>query len=111
MQTQDDGSVFNISETGFTYSAIAIVVLFIICIAITVFNVKEPPTIGAKATKTSLKEAFSVIVKNDQLVAFIGLLLTFNLCTQILKGFAVYYFKEVCRDAGLLRNLWLCDRL
>ena len=101
MQTQDDGSVFNISETGFTYSAIAIVVLFIICIAITVFNVKEPPTIGAKATKTSLKEAFSVIVKNDQLVAFIALLLTFNLCTQILKGFAVYYFKEVCRDAGL----------
>ena len=90
MQTQDDGSVFNISETGFTYSAIAIVVLFIICIAITVFNVKEPPTIGAKATKTSLKEAFSVIVKNDQLVAFNGLQLTINICTQILKGFAVY---------------------
>ena len=48
------------------------------------------------AEKTSLKQAFHVIVKNDQLLAFIGLLLTFNLCTQIAKSFAVYYFKCVC---------------
>lgn len=101
LQTQADGSVLNISETGFTVFAAVIVVLFIVCIGITVLNVKEKPTTGGAGTKTSLREAFSIIVKNDQLVAFIGLLLTYNLCTQILKGFAVYYFKEVCHAAQL----------
>lgn len=100
-QVQADGSTLLISETGFTYFAIAIVALFIVCIAITVCTVKEKSTLGAAGSHTSLKEAFSIIVKNDQLVAFIGLLLTFNLCTQILKGFAVYYFKEVCHQAQL----------
>lgn len=38
---------------------------------------------------------------NDQLLAFIGLLLTFNLCTQIAKSFAVYYFKCICHDEYL----------
>jgi len=42
-----------------------------------------------------------VIIKNDQLLAFIGLLLTFNLSTQIAKGFAVYYFKNVCGNEYL----------
>ncbi len=100
-QKQADGSVLYISETGFTYFAVAIVVLFIVCIGITVCTVKEKSTLGAASSHTSLKEAFSIIVRNDQLVAFIGLLLAFNLCTQILKGFAVYYFKEVCHQATL----------
>ena len=101
LQEQKNGSMLNISETGFTYCAIAIAILFIVTIAITVFNVKEESTLSAKVQKTNLKEAFAVIIKNDQLVAFIGLLLTFNLCTQVLKAFAVYYFKEVCGSATL----------
>lgn len=101
MQQQEDGSFLNISQTGFTAIAVAVVVLFIVCTAITVFNVKEKPTTGSTVPKTGLADAFSIIVKNDQLIAFIGVLLTFNLCTQILKGFAVYYFKEVCLSAQL----------
>lgn len=101
LQEQKNGSMLNISETGFTYCAVAIAILFIVTIGITVFNVKEESTLSAKVQKTNLKEAFAVIVKNDQLVAFIGLLLTFNLCTQVLKAFAVYYFKEVCGSATL----------
>lgn len=102
MQEQADGSFLNISETGFTAVAVCIVVLFIVCIGITVLNVKEKPTTGAAAAeKTGLKETFSIIIHNDQLVAFIGLLLTFNLATQLLKAFAVYYFKEVCLAADL----------
>ena len=102
MQEQADGSFLNISETGFTAVAVCIVVLFIVCIGITVFNVKEKPTTGAgTANKTGLKETFSIIIHNDQLVAFIGLLLTFNLATQLLKAFSVYYFKEVCLAADL----------
>lgn len=102
MQEQADGSFLNISETGFTAIAVCIVVLFIVCIGITVFNVKEKPTTGAgTANRTGLKETFSIIIHNDQLVAFIGLLLTFNLATQLLKAFSVYYFKEVCLAADL----------
>lgn len=89
------------AETGYTLFAIAIVAVFIITIGITVCNVKESPTIGTSAEKTSLKQAFTLIVKNDQLLAFIGLLLTFNLCTQIAKSFAVYYFKNVCGNEYL----------
>ncbi len=102
LQEQENGTVLNISETGFTWVAIGIAILFICTIAITVFNVKEEPTIGAKTQKTNLGEAFGIIIHNDQLVAFIGLLLTFNLSTQVLKSFAVYYFfKEVCGSAML----------
>ena len=89
------------AETGYTLFAIIIAVIFIVAIGITVFNVKEESTIGVYAEKTSLKQAFRIIIKNDQLLAFIGILLTFNLCTQIAKSFAVYYFKCVCHDEYL----------
>ncbi len=89
------------AETGYTLFAVIIAVIFLVTIGITVFNVKEESTVGAKAQKTSLKEAFHVILKNDQLLAFIGVLLTFNLCTQIAIGFAVYYFKSVCGNEFL----------
>lgn len=89
------------AEQGFTMFAIAIAVVFIITIGITVANVKEESTLKASVKKTSLSQAIQVIVKNDQLLAFIGLLLTFNLSTQIAKGFAVYYFKNVCGNEYL----------
>lgn len=88
-------------EQGYTLFAAVIVAIFIITIGITVCNVKEESTLNAKTQKTSLRQALNVIVKNDQLLAFIGLLLTFNLCTQIAKGFAVYYFKNVCGNEYL----------
>ena len=89
------------AEQGYTLFAAAIAVVFIITIGITVTNVKEESTLKASVKKTSLKQAIQVIVKNDQLLAFIGLLLTFNLSTQIAKGFAVYYFKNVCGNEYL----------
>lgn len=89
------------AETGYTIFAVIIAVLFIVTIGITVFNVKEDSTVGASAEKTTLRQAFRVIAKNDQLLAFIGLLLCFNLCTQIAKSFAVYYFKNVCGNEYL----------
>ena len=89
------------AEHGYTVFAIIIAVIFIVTIGITVFNVKEEATLGSKAAKTSLKQAFHIIIQNDQIVAFIGLLLTFNLCTQIAKSFAVYYFKNVCGNEYL----------
>ena len=89
------------AEKGYTLFAIIIAVIFIVTIGITVFNVKEESTLGISAEKTSLKQAFQVIVKNDQLLAFIGLLLTFNLCTQIAKALLyiisnVYAMMNIC---------------
>ncbi len=89
------------AEQGFTMFAIAIAAVFIITIGITVCNVKEESTLNTESQKTSLGQAVNVIIKNDQLLAFIGLLLTFNLSTQIAKGFAVYYFKNVCGNEYL----------
>lgn len=95
------GETNKYAETGYTLFAVIIAVIFIATIGITVTNVKEESTLDAKVQKTGLKQALTVIVKNDQLVAFIGLLLTFNLSTQIAKSFAVYYFKNVCGNEYL----------
>lgn len=95
------GEENGLAETGYTIFAVVIAVVFIITIGITVFNVKEDSTIGSDRQKTNLKQAFHVIVKNDQLLAFIGLLLTFNLCIQVARSFAFYYFKEVCGNEYL----------
>lgn len=51
------------AEKGYTLFAIIIAVIFIVTIGITVFNVKEESTLGISAEKTSLKQAFQVIVK------------------------------------------------
>ena len=53
------------AEKGYTLFAIIIAVIFIVTIGITVFNVKEESTLGISAEKTSLKQAFQVIVKNE----------------------------------------------
>lgn len=95
------GEENGLAETGYTIFAVVIAVVFIITLGITVFNVKEDSTIGSDTQKTNLKQAFHVIVKNDQLLAFIGLLLTFNLCIQVARSFAFYYFKEVCGNEYL----------
>lgn len=95
------GEENGLAETGYTIFAVVIAVVFLITIGITVWNVKEESTIGADTQKTNLKQAFYVIVKNDQLLAFIGLLLTFNLCIQVARSFAFYYFKEVCGNEYL----------
>ena len=86
------------AEKGYTLFAIIIAVIFIVTIGITVFNVKEESTLGISAEKTSLKQAFQVIVKNDQLLAFIGLLLTFNRLQKALLYIIsnVYAMMNIC---------------
>ena len=93
------------AETGYTLFAIIIAVIFIVAIGITVFNVKEESTIGVYAEKTSLKQAFRIIIKNDQLLAFIGILLTFNLCTQIAKSLKVLPF--IISSAYVEMNIYI----
>lgn len=95
------GNQNSMAESGFTIFAVFIVVVFITTICITVFNVKEESTIRSNKAKTNMKQALKIMLKNDQLIAFIGLLLAFNLCTQFVRGFAIYYFKSVCGNPYL----------
>ncbi|MCY8232230.1 melibiose:sodium transporter MelB [Priestia endophytica] len=81
-------------QTGFTVSAIVIAIIFIATIAVTVFNVPEKPT-NRNAPRIKFKQIGKLLAKNDQLVAFIGILLSFNLAMQIVNGVTIYYFKYV----------------
>ena len=87
---------------GFQLIAIFIAIAFIIFIGITVTNVPEASTLDQQnAPKLTVKKAVDVIKSNDQLLAFIGLLLTFNLSMQIMNGFMIYYFKYVAGNEAL----------
>ena len=94
-------------KAGYTSFAVIIAIVFIITIGITVFNVPEAPT-NKKKENTSLKQAFKLLIKNDQLVAFIGVLLTFNLCMQIVNGVLIYYFKYVTKMESLFSIFNFC---
>lgn len=89
----DGGEKIVAQRVGFERFAILIAVIFVICSVVTVLNVKERESSTAPKEKVSLKRAKDVIFKNDQLLAFIGILLAFNLITQLSGGVALYYFK------------------
>ena len=86
---------------GFSLLSIGIAIIFIITTILTVTNVKEQIVTSKKAEKINLKEAFRLILKNDQLVALIGCILMYNLMSQISGGVAIYYFKYVVGLEGL----------
>ena len=66
-------------QKGFTAFAWITAAIFIITVAITIFNVKSADKIESKqAPKTSLKDMIHVIKNNDQLAVSIGTILTFN---------------------------------
>ncbi|MGL4971089.1 MAG: glycoside-pentoside-hexuronide (GPH):cation symporter, partial [Cetobacterium sp.] len=78
---------------GFSLLSLGIAAVFILTSIITVMNVKEAVVSRKASEKINLKEAFRLILKNDQLVALIGTVLMFNLMAQISGGVAIYYFK------------------
>ncbi len=80
------------SATGFVRVSIAIAIFFIISAVITVVNVKDVVDVKISKPKISLKDMVNIIVKNDQLKALIGIVLSFNMAMQLAGGFAIYYF-------------------
>ncbi|EHU9655185.1 melibiose/sodium symporter [Bacillus anthracis] len=78
---------------GFQLSSIIISLIFVILIAITIFNVPEKRMVASKkGEKIGLKKIMMIIKENDQLKAFIGFFLSFNIGIQILNSFTIYYF-------------------
>ncbi|EOH94405.1 melibiose:sodium transporter MelB [Enterococcus pallens] len=80
-------------QTGFTRFAWVIAIIFIVTIGITVKNVKSADqAVSQTAEKVSIKQLMKIILRNDQLVVAIGIILTFNLAIQFVNGISTYYF-------------------
>ena len=90
---------------GYSLLAIGIAVIFVISSIITVVFVKDRSSEETgekkKAERTTLKDAIQVILGNDQLKVFIGVVLCYNLVVQLAGGIAIYYFKYVAGNEEL----------
>ena len=82
-------------KSGFLLFAIIVSVIFIVTISITVKNTREHNSSQANQEKTTLKQMMLVLVKNDQLIAFLALVLLFTIGQQIIASIQLYYFKYV----------------
>ncbi len=94
--------------TGFFRVTIILVVIFAISTVVLLkvlrtrdANVGEGAS-EAPQQKTSIVQAFRLIRQNDQLVAFIGIVLFFNFMIQLVQSVAIYYFSYVINNAGML---------
>ncbi|MGL4972192.1 MAG: melibiose:sodium transporter MelB, partial [Culicoidibacterales bacterium] len=90
---------------GYSILSIIIAVIFVVASFVTVLNVKERSSLSAAeqkaAPKTGFKEMINVIKANDQLRAFVGTILSFNMAVQLAGGFAIYYFTYVIGNTDL----------
>lgn len=96
------------NTTGFTGVAVIIAILFIVTIGITVINVKEKYDENKKNEKSDLKHIITVLSGNKYLKPYIGLLLAYNLCTQIIQSIIIYYFKYVAGNEKLFAIFSMC---
>jgi melibiose permease/lactose/raffinose/galactose permease len=81
--------------------AVAVVLIMLAFLCFTLFGVKENRALYKKEERTYLKEIFSVIFKNDQLlyVAISMALFMIGYCTT--TSFGVYFFKYAFKDEGM----------
>lgn len=90
---------------GYSMLAVGIAVVFVVTSVITVVFVKDRSCFGEtgdkKAERTTVKDALHVIMANDQLKVFIGVVLCYNLVVQLAGGVAIYYFTYVAGDKDL----------
>jgi len=112
---------------GFLMLTLFIVVSFVASALLTFFNVREVTTVNSSTKKFSLVDARNVILRNDQLASLIGCVLSFNIATQLVGGFAIYYFtyaigrpdlfpvfalvSGIAEMAGVFVFPWLCAKL
>jgi melibiose permease/lactose/raffinose/galactose permease len=81
--------------------AVAVIVVTWAFLCFTLFGVKEDRSLYKKEDKTTLREMFSVIFKNDQLlfVAISMALFMIGYCTT--TSFGVYFFKYAFKNEGM----------
>ncbi|PCF49223.1 melibiose:sodium transporter MelB [Staphylococcus delphini] len=81
---------------GIFIFAVLCSVVFIVTIAVTVIVVPEDRAMEAQeGIKVRFRDVKRILFQNKELLAMMGVLLTFNLCVQTLNGTIIYYFKYV----------------
>lgn len=91
METTDKGY----SASGFSKWAGICAILLVIFSTICVLATKEKNVVYGEKKKFSLKQIFSVISHNDQLVVFMIFAMLSNAGWYLTSGTAVYYFSDV----------------
>lgn len=91
---------------GFHMFTLLLIACFLVSTFITLRNVKERYSTANLDTtqpeeKVSLKKLLSLIYKNDQLTSVLCMALSYNLATNIITAFAVYYFTYVVGNEEL----------
>lgn len=92
---------FPTEQEGFHKLAIIMAVLFVVLSAVTAIYVRSLVPPDPNAEKTSIKRMFQLIFKNDQLVAFLGCVVLFNLIIQTAGGMMLFYFTDVVEKQSL----------
>jgi sugar (glycoside-pentoside-hexuronide) transporter len=81
--------------------AAAVVVITWLFLCFTLFGVKENHALYKKEEKTSLKEMFTVIFKNDQLLVVAVSMALFMIGYSTTTSFGVYFFKYAYKNEGM----------
>lgn len=88
-------------KTGFLIVAIAIVCISMITQCFTVFGVKEQTAAFKQEDKTTLRDLFRAIVKNDQLLFTLISMALFMIGYTTTTSFGTYFFIYAYKDVGM----------
>ncbi len=86
---------------GFLLLSALIIVAFVASALIMFTQVKERIATRVSSDRFSFGDVIAILRNNDQLASLIGCVLTFNIGTQLVGGFAIYYFSYAIGKPGL----------
>lgn len=85
---------------GYFRLGVAIAILFVISTLVTVFNVKEN-NVNYSSEKINVKEMFSMLFKNDQLLVIITSVIIYHIALFLIGGLSLYFFKYALKNEAL----------